>query len=476
MKHIVTVLACFFLVTTANAQTELVKNGSFEDPNFSLENWEGVLFGGSNGSISATTEEARTGTHSLKITASSGSWEHYVGIKQRDLNPAPNTEYLMTFYVKGTVPNKTDGEVEAKTTGNDVSLGVDSKNNTSPIRADNGEFILEPGTYNDWTKVEYYWNSGSGYSKYFIDIGSYSSAGGSYYLDDFSIVGTAGSGGGNTGGTDSGGGQDLVLNGDFENGMSRWGGNYWNQSGGDVEVSTEQARSGSHSLKIVSTGSTPFPTYVGFDQNINPAPNTEYAMTFYVKGTVPFRTDGEVEAEPVSGGDDVSLGVDNRNNTGPIRADDGEFVLGAQNYNDWTKVVYYWNSGSGYTDYKIDIGSYSAPPSTVYYIDDLSIVPASAVGVEELDEGIPSTFTLYQNYPNPFNPETTIRFDLAQSTHVTLTIYNAMGQEVETLVSEPMLAGQYQYVWQARNQPSGLYVYRLQAGSFTQTGKMTLLK
>ncbi|WP_457653304.1 choice-of-anchor B family protein [Rhodocaloribacter sp.] len=94
---------------------------------------------------------------------------------------------------------------------------------------------------------------------------------------------------------------------------------------------------------------------------------------------------------------------------------------------------------------------------------------------------VPAAFTLDQNYPNPFNPTTTIRYTLAEESPVTLTIYNQLGQRIRTLVSGRRPAGTHTLEWDATNDagarvPSGLYVYRLEAGGVTLTRSMTLLK
>jgi len=83
---------------------------------------------------------------------------------------------------------------------------------------------------------------------------------------------------------------------------------------------------------------------------------------------------------------------------------------------------------------------------------------------------------LYQNYPNPFNPSTTINFDVPKESKVVLKVYNILGQEVATLVNEKMVAGSYSYQFSEGNLSSGMYIYRLQAGDYTLTKKMTLLK
>jgi hypothetical protein len=85
-------------------------------------------------------------------------------------------------------------------------------------------------------------------------------------------------------------------------------------------------------------------------------------------------------------------------------------------------------------------------------------------------------FTLDQNFPNPFNPNTLIKFSIPNSSQVSLKIFNTLGQEMETLVNEEKQVGTYEVNWNASNLQSGVYFYRLQAGSFVQTRKMILLK
>jgi hypothetical protein len=98
---------------------------------------------------------------------------------------------------------------------------------------------------------------------------------------------------------------------------------------------------------------------------------------------------------------------------------------------------------------------------------------------------IPEAFHLAQNYPNPFNPSTTIRFDVPDTqsggVHVQLRVYNLLGELVRTLVDETKLAGQHLALWDGRNEQSevvstGIYIYRITAGNFSETRRMTLQK
>ena len=106
-----------------------------------------------------------------------------------------------------------------------------------------------------------------------------------------------------------------------------------------------------------------------------------------------------------------------------------------------------------------------------------------ATDIVELDKGgmLPTDFALAQNYPNPFNPTTIIEFDVPVRSHVTLTVYNMLGQRVVTLVDQDRDAGFHQVDWNGRSASgnsvsSGIYFYKLEADSFVQTKKMMLLK
>ena len=98
------------------------------------------------------------------------------------------------------------------------------------------------------------------------------------------------------------------------------------------------------------------------------------------------------------------------------------------------------------------------------------------VGIENTNSEIPKEFALYQNYPNPFNPSTRIQFSVPHSSYVSLRVYNLMGQEVATLVSRELTPGKYNTQWFADQEASGIYFYRLEAGSFAETKKLILLR
>ena len=91
-------------------------------------------------------------------------------------------------------------------------------------------------------------------------------------------------------------------------------------------------------------------------------------------------------------------------------------------------------------------------------------------------EGLPDGITLMQNYPNPFNPSTTIRYSIPERIHVVLSIFNTLGQEIARLVDEELEAGNHAVTFEAAHLPSGVYIYRLQAGESVQSKKLMLLK
>jgi hypothetical protein len=98
--------------------------------------------------------------------------------------------------------------------------------------------------------------------------------------------------------------------------------------------------------------------------------------------------------------------------------------------------------------------------------------------VSILDETVPLSIRLKPNYPNPFNPVTTIRFDIPAETQHTifLQVYDISGRIVETLVNKKLKSGQHEIQWNASQHSSGVYLLRMNAGAFTQTQKLILLK
>ncbi len=98
------------------------------------------------------------------------------------------------------------------------------------------------------------------------------------------------------------------------------------------------------------------------------------------------------------------------------------------------------------------------------------------ISVNQISTAVPERYDMFQNYPNPFNPSTKIRFDLPAASDVTLAVYDISGKLVSEMYRGKLQAGNYEYKWNAGNLSSGVYFYRIQAGEFTKTMRMMLLK
>lgn len=104
-----------------------------------------------------------------------------------------------------------------------------------------------------------------------------------------------------------------------------------------------------------------------------------------------------------------------------------------------------------------------------------TVILGTGVATEEPDQ-IPRAFMLEQNYPNPFNPSTTIQFEIPTASHVALNLYSLTGKRIATLVDEFLSPGSYQTTWNGSRLASGVYLYELRAGTFSETKMLVLLK
>jgi hypothetical protein len=143
-----------------------------------------------------------------------------------------------------------------------------------------------------------------------------------------------------------------------------------------------------------------------------------------------------------------------------------------------------WGGSSGWPCYftgaMIGAGKHSIVAIVPYLpqawvSDTLWIVVASPTSVRDKTWPL-KNYMLGNNYPQPFNPSTTIQFTLPHESHVTLKIYNLLGQEVRTLVNDTRTAGTYNVEFDAAKLTSGIYFYTLQAGRFVQTKKMLVIR
>jgi hypothetical protein len=155
-----------------------------------------------------------------------------------------------------------------------------------------------------------------------------------------------------------------------------------------------------------------------------------------------------------------------------------EILRQAQDDKDWTKIGFVNGNGNSnspksysFTDRDVNTGKYNY---RLKQMDNDGTFEYSKT--VEADFGVPTKFELNQNFPNPFNPTTTISYDLPDAANVKLTIFNILGQEIKILVDGFREAGVHTITFDADDLDSGLYIYKLQAGSQVQTKKMTLIK
>ncbi|HEX2984975.1 MAG TPA: T9SS type A sorting domain-containing protein [Ignavibacteriales bacterium] len=132
----------------------------------------------------------------------------------------------------------------------------------------------------------------------------------------------------------------------------------------------------------------------------------------------------------------------------------------------WMNVA--WIQGNGYL--RTNSNSYNA-----YFLEAEYVYIGDPVSAGD-DELLPVKFELTQNYPNPFNPETKINFTIPLNGKTTLKVYDILGREVAALINGEMEKGTHTVNFNGRNLSSGVYIYRLQAGSFTESKKMALIK
>jgi hypothetical protein len=162
-----------------------------------------------------------------------------------------------------------------------------------------------------------------------------------------------------------------------------------------------------------------------------------------------------------------------------IRRDD---IYTSPSFPFYKRVISYTFFSKSGTTVEVSAIDTTAPNSGIIGTDGVAWRSTGAVGVENEDK-IPTEYSLSQNYPNPFNPSTTIKYTIpnitlcgVEGSRVQLKVYDVLGNEVATLANEEKPVGTYEITWYAANLPSGIYFYKLQAGSSVETKKMILLK
>jgi hypothetical protein len=109
------------------------------------------------------------------------------------------------------------------------------------------------------------------------------------------------------------------------------------------------------------------------------------------------------------------------------------------------------------------------------YLEFFGIIVTNITNLKSLTS-FPSEYALYQNFPNPFNPSTTIEFDVPAKNFVSIKIFNILGEVIENLINQELVAGKYRLNWDSGKVSSGTYFYRLESGNYIETRKMILLR
>ncbi|MCB0724202.1 MAG: T9SS type A sorting domain-containing protein [Ignavibacteriae bacterium] len=134
------------------------------------------------------------------------------------------------------------------------------------------------------------------------------------------------------------------------------------------------------------------------------------------------------------------------------------------------------NSGSTTFTYIITVAGTYNYKCIPHFPSMVGTINATVSSIFQTSSSLPERYNLNQNYPNPFNPSTNIKFDIANTGPVKITIYNSLGMQVETLVNENLSPGSYQVNWNASSISSGTYFYRIETDGFVETKKMLLIK
>jgi photosystem II stability/assembly factor-like uncharacterized protein len=138
--------------------------------------------------------------------------------------------------------------------------------------------------------------------------------------------------------------------------------------------------------------------------------------------------------------------------------------------------IFFWDANNGWFTADNCFQNCNGPDSLIIWQGVVAHTTSGGVtGIEE-NKYSPSQFSLSDNYPNPFNPTTVIKYSIPSALNVELAIYNSLGQTVRVLENGFKSAGNYSVTFNAAELPSGIYFYKLEAGQFSQTKKMILLK
>jgi hypothetical protein len=180
-----------------------------------------------------------------------------------------------------------------------------------------------------------------------------------------------------------------------------------------------------------------------------------------------------------TGQHDHGYSVQQTSDSGYILAGEGEFLLIKTNASGdtlWKMIKADTNNyGYGKSVRQTSDGGYIL---TGAINDNVWLIKTATdpMRIKKAETTVLTEYQLHQNYPNPFNPTTIITWQLPVTSPVKLTVFNITGQKVVTLLSASLHSGFHEYEWDASHLPSGIYLYRLQAGDYVETRKMVMMK
>ena len=168
------------------------------------------------------------------------------------------------------------------------------------------------------------------------------------------------------------------------------------------------------------------------------------------------------------------------NGTNLFAGTDGGVFLSNNNGTSWTAVnagLTTYTAGGVASVYSLAVNGTNLFAGTKGYGVWMRPLSEMITGVKDKQNNLPTSFSLQQNYPNPFNPTTTIKYSIPQQSFVSILVYDLLGREVADLVNEEKSAGNYSVQFNSSSRfSSGVYFYRMQAGSFTETKKLIMMK
>ncbi|HEX9657082.1 MAG TPA: T9SS type A sorting domain-containing protein [Bacteroidota bacterium] len=489
MRTVIRVLFPAILLLTIAAlavaqNTNMLPNGGFESGKSSLWNAEPA-----GATLTwATDETYNSSPHSLKIVKSTtGSMSRWISqnmVRYWVDNIPDNVDIKLGAYIKTSGVNTAPADDQARWQlkfwfydtlgaligGVPFALNIDQTVATRDWFADTNGV----GTVNLPVKA-YRMN---------VSVEAGPNATGTVWADNFIHIGRAG----------AWAGQNWNGFVEADSGWQYWiapvGGNdgesYFPGSG----VTTEQARTGSSSLKITAPVGRPSGELIYFTETV-PIPANSAGKQYVLSAWV--RT-GSIQKDSVFNAS-YTLGFTwtwhsrlfaDAGGWNEIGSGESRFVLKDTSSN-WTQYAIIITVPDNAVQ-AVSVRPRAYPLWTgVAYYDDFAVYGIDFVtsvdedGPKPISSTIPSEYKLEQNYPNPFNPSTTINYDITTSSPVRLEVYNIMGQKVRTLVNDVQAPGRWTVEWNGRNElgatvASGMYFYRLETPNVVLTRKMLLMK